>query len=291
MIAKETRTVASPSAETIRALTREAAETRLQLVRAMGPTKAHHFGGSLSVADIMVALYHYKLRVRGDDPDWADRDRCILSKGHAVPAQYVCLARRGFFPMEELRTLKTLGSVLQGHPDMRKTRGLEANTGSLGMGLSAGNGVALAGRARRLTYRVYVILGDGECEEGQVWEAAMTASHYRLASVTAIVDRNGLQATGKTEDLRGLDSLAAKWRAFGWNTLEIDGHDMAAICLALDKASASRSRPTAIIARTTKGRGVPFLEGQVSSHNVSITTDQYQSAVEVLEADLARIGS
>jgi transketolase len=291
MSAQTHRGGTSASAETVRALVREAAETRLQLVRAMGPEKVHHFGGALSVADIMVALYHYKLRVRGDDPDWPDRDRCILSKGHAVPAQYVCLARRGFFPMEELRTLKMLGSALQGHPDMRKTRGLEANTGSLGMGLSAGNGIALAGRARRLNYRVYVILGDGECEEGQVWEAAMTSSHYRLASVTAIVDRNGLQAMGTTEDLMGLDSLAAKWRAFGWNTLEIEGHDMAAICSALDKASASRSRPTVIIARTIKGRGITFLEGQVSSHNLSITTDQYQSAVEVLEADLARLGS
>lgn len=291
MIVDETRAEASPSAEKVSALIKEAAETRLQIVRAMGPGKFHHFGGSLSVADIMVALYHYKLRVRGDDPDWPDRDRCILSKGHAVPAQYVCLARRGFFPMTELRTLKTLGSVLQGHPDMRRTPGLEANTGSLGMGLSVGNGIALAGRVRRLDYRVYVILGDGECEEGQVWEAAMTSSHYRLASVTAIVDRNGLQAMGQTEDLKSLNPLAAKWRAFGWNTLEVDGHDMAAICSALDKASTSRSRPTVIIARTIKGRGIPFLEGQVSSHNLAITTDQYQSAVEVLEAGLARLGS
>jgi transketolase len=278
------------SATTIRALVREATRTRLELVKAMGPGKVHHFGGSLSVVDILVALYHYKLRVRSDEPNWPERDRCILSKGHSVPAQYVCLARRGFFPLEELRTLKTLGSSLQGHPDMLKTRGLDANTGSLGMGLSVANGIALAGRARGLPYRVYVILGDGECEEGQVWEAAMAASHFRLGSVTAIVDRNGLQAMGGTEDISDLGEVARKWEAFGWRALEIDGHDMTSICVALDEASSSTDLPTVIVARTVKGRGVPFLENQVSSHNVAITDDQYRSAIETLQSDLDRLG-
>ncbi len=270
-------------------LVRQAAEVRLQIVRAMGPGKFHHFGGSLSAADLMVALYHRTLRLRPDEPGWPDRDRFILSKGHAVPAQYVCMARRGFFPLEALATLKTLGSILQGHPDMRKTPGLEANTGSLGMGLSAANGLALAGRLRGAPYRVYVLLGDGECQEGQVWEAAMTAGQYNLDSVTAIVDRNGLQAMGRTEDRMSVEPLAAKWQAFGWHNLEIDGHDMAAICAALDTAAATPGRPTVIIAHTVKGKGVPFLENQVSSHNAMITPDQYEVAVRALEASMAAL--
>jgi len=281
----------SPPSEITHDLIRQAAEARLQIVSAMGPGKTHHFGGSLSVVDIMVALYHYKLRVRSDQPDWPERDRFILSKGHSVPAQYVCLARRGFFPIEDLATLKTLGSPLQGHPDLHRTRGLEASTGSLGMGLSVANGIALAGRARNLAYRVYVLLGDGECEEGQIWEAAMTASQYRLDTVTAVIDRNGLQAMGQTSDLMSVEPLAAKWRSFGWATLEIDGHDMGAICSALDSASQTAGRPTVIIAQTVKGKGVPLLEGQVSSHNTALTPEQYQTTVEALEATLASLES
>jgi transketolase len=277
------------SAATVAELVRAATEVRLQIVRAMGPGKFHHFGGSLSEADLMVALYHYKLRLRPEEPAWPERDRFILSKGHSVPAQYVCLARRGFFPLSDLGSLKQLGSHLQGHPDMRKTPGLEANTGSLGMGLSAGNGLALAGRVRGLDYRVFVLLGDGECEEGQVWESAMTTGQYRLDHVTAIVDRNGLQAMGPTEDRMGVEPLAEKWRAFGWNVLEIDGHDMGAICAALDTATATTGIPTAILARTVKGRGVPFLENQVSSHNAMITPEQYAEAVRLLEANLAAL--
>jgi transketolase len=256
----------------------------------MGPGKFHHFGGALSAADLVVALYHYKLRFRADQPDWPERDRFVLSKGHAVPALYVCLARCGFFPMEELATLKTLGSNLQGHPDMRKTCGLEANTGSLGMGLSVANGMALAGRARRLPYRVYVLLGDGECQEGQVWEAAMTAGHYRLDTLTAIIDRNELQAMGKTEDRMSVEPIAAKWRSFGWQTLEIDGHNMTSICRALDTATEIKGQPTAIIARTIKGKGVPFMEGQPGFHNAMISEDQYRDAVEALEAAIASLG-
>lgn len=287
MVSQTVPVPASPPSDTIRDLTKQAAEVRLQIVRSMGPGKTHHFGGSLSVADIMVALYHYKLRIRADEPDWDERDRFILSKGHSVPAQYVCLARRGFFPIEELATLKTFGSALQGHPDLHRTRGLEASTGSLGMGLSVANGIALAGRARKLNYRVYVLLGDGECDEGQVWEAAMTSCQYGLDSVTAIIDRNGLQAMGQTSDLKGLEPLAAKWRAFGWATLEIDGHDMGSICSALDTASETPGRPTVIIAKTVKGKGAPILEDQVGSHNTALTTDQYVATVEALEATLA----
>jgi transketolase len=288
MIGQST-SVPDRAAPPVNDLVRIAAEVRLRIVRAMGPGKFHHFGGSLSETDLMVALYHYKLRLRPDDPAWPERDRFILSKGHSVPAQYVCLAQRGFFPLDDLAGLKTLDSPLQGHPDMRKTRGLEANTGSLGMGLSASNGLALAGRARGLDYRVFVMMGDGEQMEGQIWEAAMTAGHYRLDHVTAIIDRNGLLTSGRTEDRKRLEPLGDKWRAFGWNVLEIDGHDMAAICDALDTATSTAGQPTVIIASTVKARGVPFLENQASSHNAMITPEQYAEAIRILEANLAAL--
>jgi len=274
---------------TVRELERIAAEVRLEIVRAMGADKFHHFGGSLSATDLMVALYYRQLRLRPDEPDWPDRDRFILSKGHAVPALYVCLARRGFFPEEELKTLKTFGSTLQGHPDMRRTCGLEANTGSLGMGLSVANGIALAGRLRGSAYRVYALLGDGECQEGQVWEAAMTAAHYRLHSLTVLVDRNSLQAMGRTEDRMGVEPLAAKWQAFGWATQEIDGHDIGQICEALDRAGAEGARPSAIIANTVKGKGVPFMEGDTSFHNIAVTAQQLAEAEAALAARVAAL--
>lgn len=274
----------------MRELQRHAAQARLEIVKAMGPGQFHHFGGSLSAADIVVALYYYKLRLRPEQPDWPERDRFVLSKGHAVPALYVCLGMCGFFPREELATLKRLGSTLQGHPDMRKTCGLEANTGSLGMGLSVANGMALAGRVAGLSYRVYVLVGDGECQEGQVWEAAMTAAHYRLDNMTVIVDRNQLQAMGPTEERMRLEPLAEKWRAFGWQTSEIDGHDMGAICRALDEASKVTGRPSAIIAKTVKGKGVPFMEGKPGFHNVRLDEEQFRAAIDALEAALASVG-
>jgi transketolase len=274
----------------VRELQRHAAQVRLEIVKAMGPGQFHHFGGSLSAADIVVALYYYKLRLRPKQPDWPERDRFVLSKGHAVPALYVCLGMCGFFPREELATLKRLGSTLQGHPDMRKTCGLEANTGSLGMGLSVANGMALAGRVAGLSYRVYVLVGDGECQEGQVWEAAMTAAHYRLDNMTVIVDRNQLQAMGPTEERMRLEPLAEKWRAFGWQTSEIDGHDMGAICRALDEASKVTRRPSAIIAKTVKGKGVPFMEGKPGFHNARLDEEQFRAAIDALEAALASVG-
>jgi len=273
----------------LRRLERIAAEVRLQIVRAMGAGQFHHFGGSLSAVEIVVALYFHKMRYRAHDPGWPERDRFVLSKGHSVPAVYACLARCGFFPEAELATLKRLGSNLQGHPDMRKTRGLEANTGSLGMGLSVANGMALAGRARRLGYRVYVLLGDGECQEGQVWEAAMTTAHHRIDNLTALVDRNQLQAMGPTEERMAVEPLAEKWRSFGWETLEADGHDIGAICDALDAAAEVKGRPPVIIARTVKGKGVSFMEGQPGFHNAAITEDQFCAAVAELEARLAAL--
>jgi len=266
------------------ALQRRAKQIRLSLIRMMGAGKAHHFGGSLSAVEILVALYFYKMHYEHGDPGHADRDRVLLSKGHGVPTQYACLAMLGVIGQDELPTLKTLGSRLQGHPDVRKTPGLEAPTGSLGQGLSFANGLALAARLDGMAHRVYVLLGDGELNEGQVWEAAMTSAHYRLDSLTAIIDRNDLQAQGATEDRKRLEPLAAKWAAFGWHVLEVDGHDLRALCDALDQATATRGRPTAIIARTVKGKGVSFLEGRFQYHNASLTADQIARALAELES-------
>ena len=279
-----------PNLTDVQGLQRLAGEARWHIVTAMGPGQAHHFGGSLSAADLLVGLYHHTLRYRAEEPNWPERGRFVLSKGHAVPAVYVSLAMCGFFPAGELVTLKRFGTKLQGHPDMRRTCGLEANTGSLGMGLSVGNGLALAGRAQGKSYRVYVLLGDGECQEGQVWEAAMTAAHYRLDALTVIVDRNGLQAMGRIEERMGVEPLAEKWRAFGWETLEIDGHDMGEICRALDAAQEVRGRPTAVIAHTVKGKGVPFMEGHPGFHNAALSEEQYQAAVAALEATREALG-
>jgi transketolase len=274
----------------LRELERRAAEVRLEIVKAMGPGRFHHFGGSLSATDVLVALYYHRMRFRPAEPDWPERDRVVLSKGHAVPALYVCLAMCGFFPRSELGTLKLFGSNLQGHPDMRKTCGLEANTGSLGMGLSVANGMALAGRATSRDYRVYAVLGDGECQEGQVWEAAMTAAHYRLDTLTAVVDRNELQAMGRTEERMSVEPLAEKWRAFGWETFEIDGHEMREVCEALDAAGEVKGKPSAIIAHTVKGKGVAFMEGKPGFHNVMISAEQFREAEAALTAKLASLG-
>jgi len=264
-------------------LARRAREIRLTLLRMMGSGKAHHFGGSLSCVEILTALYFYKMHYEEGEPGHDDRDRLILSKGHSVPTQYACLAALGVLKPEEVPSLKTLGSRLQGHPDVRKTPGLEAPTGSLGQGLSFANGLALAARLDGAAHRVYVLLGDGELDEGQVWEAAMTAGQYRLDNLTAIVDRNGLQAQGATEAMKRLDSLPAKWEAFGWRVLECDGHDLKALCLALDEAAATHGQPSVIIARTVKGKGVSFLEGRVQYHNAPLSADEVARALEELK--------
>jgi transketolase len=239
---------------------------------------------------LVVALYFHQMRHRPEEPDWPDRDRFVLSKGHSIPAVYACLAMCGYFPVEELGTLKKLGSRLQGHPDMRKTCGVEASTGSLGMGLSVANGIALAGRAAGRSYRVYALLGDGECQEGQVWEAAMTTAHHQIDSLTVLVDHNQLQAMGPICDRMNIEPLVDKWRAFGWETWEIDGHDMAAIVQALAAAAEIKGRPTAIVARTVKGKGVPFMEGRPEFHNALLSEDDYQKAVAALESAIAACG-
>ncbi len=273
----------------IRRLERLAAEMRLQIVRMMGPGKAHHFGGSLSAADLVTALYFYKMRFDPANPSWPDRDRFLMSKGHSVPAQYAALAMLGVLPLEELATLKQLGSRLQGHPAMHYTPGLEGCTGSLGQGLSYANGLALAARLQGRSYRVYCLLGDGELHEGQVWEAAMTAPQHRLTNLTAIVDQNGLKAMDAVAAAKDLEPLDERFAAFGWAVRRIDGHNMAEICAALDWATSQSERPAAILARTVKGKGVSFIENQVAYHNVALTEAQHAAAIAELTARLQEV--
>lgn len=270
-------------------LERLATELRLHIVRMMEPGRAHHFGGSLSAADLITVLYFYKMRYDPANPQWPKRDRFIMSKGHSVPAQYAALAMLGTFPSEELATLKQLGSRLQGHPAMHYTPGLEGCTGSLGQGLSYAVGMALAARVQQLGYRVYCLLGDGELQEGQVWEAAMTAPNHRLTNLTAIVDRNGLKAMDAADCGKPLEPLAKRWAAFGWAVREIDGHDIGQICRALDWASSRTEGPAVILAKTVKGKGVSFMENQVAYHNHAATPEERAEALAELEARLQTI--
>ncbi|MEW6540447.1 MAG: transketolase [Bacillota bacterium] len=265
-------------------LASKAREIRKHIIRMVAEAGSGHPGGSLSAADIVTALYFNEMRLDPVRPDWPDRDRFVLSKGHAAPVLYAALAERGYFPVAELSTLRKLGSRLQGHPDMRKLPGVEMSTGSLGQGLSAANGMALAARLDGRDYRVYVLLGDGECQEGQVWEAAMAAAHYALENLTAIVDFNGLQIDGPVSEVMALEPLPDKWRAFGWHVLEIDGHDFGQILPALEQARSAGGRPTAIVARTVKGKGVSFMEHGVDWHGVAPKGDQVARALAELGA-------
>jgi len=277
-----------PDNATVSRLEHRAAEMRYHIVRMMGANKAHHFGGSLSATDLVTALYFYKMNYDPQDPSWPDRDRFLMSKGHSVPAQYAALALLGVIPLDELPTLKLLGSRLQGHPAMHCTPGIEGCTGSLGQGLSYANGMALAARVTDRNYRVYCLLGDGELQEGQNWEAVMTAATECLYNVTAIVDCNGLKAMDETRCGKALDPLSARWRAFGWAARDIDGHDMAGICDALDWATSVHGAPQVIVARTVKGKGISFMESQPGFHNASITEEQLAQALAEVKAVLAR---
>lgn len=266
-------------------LARVARRVRRHIVRMIALAGSGHPGGSLSCADILVTLYFRVLRVDPRRPGWPDRDRFVLSKGHACPALYAVLAERGFFPLDELWTLRRLGSSLQGHPDMRKTPGVEASTGSLGQGLSVGLGMALAGRLDGAPWRVYVLLGDGEIQEGQVWEAAMAAAHYGVDNLTAILDWNGLQIDGRNDEVMTVRPVADKWRAFGWEVTEIDGHRFDEILEALRWARSVRGKPAIILARTVKGRGVSFMEGQVDWHGKAPSPAQAEQALAELEGE------
>jgi len=275
----------SQNGDQVARLQRQAQIIRRDILTMIHAARSGHPGGSLSAADIVTALYFQVLRLDPAHPDWPERDRFILSKGHACPVWYACLAERGYFPVEELLTLRALGGRLQGHPDMRKTPGIDMTTGSLGQGLSAGIGVALGVRLARRDARVYVMLGDGELNEGQVWEAALCASKFGLDNLIAIVDYNHLQLDGPCETVMPIEPLGDKWRAFGWHVLEIDGHDMAAILGALDAAQAHVGTPTVLIATTVKGRGVSFMEGDPDWHGRAPNDGQYAAAMAELHTD------
>lgn len=259
-----------------------ARQVRIDIIHMLHRAGSGHTGGSLSATDIMVALFFGKMRLRKDDPCWPHRDRFILSKGHCAPALYAVLSRLGHFPREELQHLRRYGSMLQGHPDSSCTPGVEVPTGSLGQGLSMGNGLALAARLRGLESRIYVLMGDGEVQEGMVWEAAMTAAHYKLDNLTAVIDRNRLQIDGRTQEVMSLEPLPQKWLAFGWHTLEVDGHSMPALLAALDDCEQVKGKPHMIIAHTTKGKGVSRFEGQVKYHGVVPNKEEYDQAMKEL---------
>lgn len=256
---------------------------RRQIIEMTTAAGSGHPSSSFSCTEIVAALYFGGvLRYDPLRPLWPDRDRFILSKGHAVPAQYAAMAQAGYFPPEELKTLRQIGSRLEGHPNMRALAGIEASTGSLGQGLSIGCGMGLAGKLDGRDYHTFVVLGDGECDEGQVWEAAMSAHHYRLANVTAIVDNNGYQQTGAITEVMDPRPLADKWKAFGWSTREIDGHNFDEVLPALREARAAKDGPTAIIAHTKKGHGVSFVEADFHYHGKPLTPDEAKRALEEL---------
>jgi transketolase len=255
---------------------------RFNIIQMVGVGQKGHIGGSCSIADVVAALYFSKMRHDPANPHWPDRDRFLLSKGHAALVQYAALAEAGYFSKDELKNTKRLGSMLQGHPDLKSTPGVEANTGSLGQGLSIACGIAAGLRIDGRNSRVYCVLGDGELAEGQVWEAAMAASAFRLDHVVAILDQNGLQAMGPVALRFNTNPMVEKWRAFGWHVVEIDGHDMGAILSALDAVDGIERQPKIIIARTVKGAGIPFAENQVGFHNGQLDAAQFETACALL---------
>jgi len=240
-----------------------------------------HPGGSLSSADLVVSLFFSHLRHDPKNPRWPERDRFHLSKGHSCPVLYAVLAECGYFKKEELLTLRRLGALLQGHPD-RRTPGIEVASGSLGQGLSVALGMALAARLDGRDYRVYCLMGDGEIQEGNIWEAAMATSHYKCDNLCAILDYNGFQIDGRTKDIMNLDPLIDKWRSFGWHAIQIDGHDIAQILRAYDEVASTKGKPSIIIAKTVKGKGVSFMENTVDFHGRAPTAEETQKALEEL---------
>ncbi len=264
----------------IEELEKKAVIIRCDIINMIHEANAGHPGGSLSAADIVTALYFRLMKVDPGNPDWPDRDRFILSKGHACPVWYAALAERGFYDKAHLKTLRKLNSILQGHADMRKTPGVDMTVGSLGQGFSAGIGMALSGKLRKKDYHVWVMVGDGETQEGAIWEAAMSGAKYKLDNLTVIVDKNGLQNDTFVDDVMPVDPLPDKWRAFNWNVIEIDGHDMAQVVEALEKAKTVKGIPTAIIAHTVKGKGVSFMENVPKWHGAAPCDEEAVQALQ-----------
>ncbi len=264
-------------------LTRKANIIRRHILEMIGVGQRGHFGGSLSAAEMVAALYFRQMSHNPEDPKWPLRDRFILSKGHAAPVQYAALAECGYFPKSAFSTFKKVGSILQGHPDMEKTPGVEANTGSLGQGLSLGAGMALGLRKDAISSKVFVMMGDGELGEGQLWEAATVAAHYKLDNLVGIIDKNNVQAMGFTCDRIHQGSLSAKWQAFGWKVFETDGHNMEHIVTTLDQACLWKGSPVLIISHTIKGKGVSFAENTAAYHNNEMNKEQFALAMFEIE--------
>lgn len=269
----------------IKALKKKAIQIRKDILIMLEKAGSGHTGGSLSLVEILLALYACRLKHDPKNPSWRERDKVILSKGHGCPALYAVLAEFGYFPREELRTLRKLGSRLQGHPQLGLP-GLEISSGSLGQGLSIANGMAFADRLDGINSRIYCIMGDGETNEGQIWEAAMTASHYGLDKVCGIVDFNKMQIDGFCCDVKGMEPYAKKWESFGWYAVETDGHDFSRLLDALDRAALVRGKPQVIIAHTVKGKGVSFIENQVQWHGIAPKKDELEKALKELDSQL-----
>jgi len=265
-----------------RFLEEKARVIRSHIIAMLGEAGSGHPGGSLSSADIVTALYFHHMNYDPARPDWEHRDRFILSKGHCAPVLYAALAEAGFFPVHELSGLRKLGHMLQGHPDSKRTPGVEMSSGSLGQGLAVGNGVALGAKLNGLDYRVYVLMGDGEMQEGMIWEAGMAAAHYGIDNLVGIIDHNGLQVDGCITEVCSPEPLADKWRAFGWHVIEIDGHDFNSIIEGLEEAKKVKGKPSMIIADTVKGKGVSFMENKEDWHGVAPNSEQTMQALKEL---------
>ncbi|WP_456395845.1 transketolase [Desulfurobacterium sp.] len=264
---------------TLRAVARE---VRKDILKMTTNANSGHPGGSMSVADILVTLYYYKMRHNPDNPNWEERDRFVLSKGHVSPALYSVLARCGYFPVEDLMTFRKIDGNLQGHPDMLKTPGIEISTGSLGLGIGAAVGMALGLKLSGLDSRVYCVIGDGEAQEGSVWEASMAAFHYNLDNLCVILDNNNLQIDGPVDEVMSIYPAMEKWKAFGWHVIEINGHDFDEIRAALDEADTVKYKPTMIVAKTIKGKGVSFMENRAEWHGKALSPEQLKEALKEL---------
>ena len=268
--------------ELVDCLEKKAQIIRRDIVKMISLAGSGHPGGSLSAADIIAALYFNAMRHKPDNPKWEERDRFVLSKGHAAPVLYAALAEAGYIKREVLWTLRKLGSPLQGHPDMHKVPGVEVSTGSLGQGLAVGCGMALAGKLDNLDYSVFVLIGDGESQEGEIWEVAMMASHHKLDNLIAITDYNDLQIDGRVSEIKDVSPLDKKWEAFGWHVLQVDGHNMAELVTAFDEAKTINDKPIMIVAKTIKGKGVSFMENEVGWHGVAPTEEEMVTALAEL---------
>ena len=267
----------------------KACKIRMGVIEGTYHAHSGHPGGSLSIADVLAYLYEAEMNLRPEEPKWEDRDRFVLSKGHCAPALYAALAERGYFDKSELQSLRHTGAMLQGHPDMKGTPGVDMSTGSLGQGISAADGMALSAKINQKDYRVYTVLGDGEIEEGQVWEAAMFAAAKKLDNLVAVIDNNNLQIDGPITEVNSPYPIPEKFAAFGWNVIEIDGHDFAQIEAAFDSAKSVKGKPTAIVMKTTKGKGVSYMENQVGWHGTAPNEEQYHQAMNELQTQLEQL--